>query len=55
MTKISNQRKNILNTFRNIIIVSGGTLSKLAGRVLITRTILLPLSNFNVREAKMTQ
>ena len=49
LTKISNQRKNILNAFRDIIIVTGGSLSKLAERVLTTRTFLLPLANFKVR------
>lgn len=48
--RLANQRREMLKTFKDIILVAGGHLSKLATRgVQITRSVLLTLTSLTIR------
>jgi hypothetical protein len=48
LIRVTTERKGLLNTFKDIILVSGGNLKKLTDRFLKTRSSLLKLTNQQV-------
>ena len=50
LVRVTNERRCLLNTFEDIILVAGGNLNKLTDRVLITRNSLLKLTSQQVVE-----
>jgi hypothetical protein len=46
--RVTCERRGLLNTFKDIILVAGGNLNKLTNRVLKTRSTLLKLTNQKV-------
>ncbi len=54
LNRITNQRREILKTFKDIIFVAGGNLSNLAKRgVTVTRSVLLHLNNISIKEVSI--
>lgn len=45
LIRVTSERRGLLNTFKDIILVAGGNLNKLTDRVLKTRSTLLKLTN----------
>lgn len=48
LIRTTNERKKLLETFKDIILVAGGNLNKLTERVLVTRNALLKLATQQV-------
>jgi hypothetical protein len=48
LIRVTHERRGLLNTFKDIILVAGGNLNKLTERVLKTRNSLLKLTNQQV-------
>ena len=48
LIRVTSERKGLLNTFKDIILVAGGNLNKLTDRVLKTRSTLLKLTSQQV-------
>jgi hypothetical protein len=54
MNRITNERREILKTFKDIIFVAGGNLSKLADRgVKVTRSVLLHLTSITIKDVSI--